>query len=181
MHPFHFRRPLVIAIAFACAAPAVLHAEAMGEAATLDRVVVTATPVSPLTYETDPTLPRQPVPASDGADYLKTIPGFTALRNGGTNGDPVLRGMFGSRLNLLTNDGSMPGACPARMYNPLSYVAPETYDRLVVVKGPQTVCSGGRAHPPARSASSATRRASTRRGCESTAACWLARTAATTR
>ena len=142
MHPFHFRRPLVVAIAFACAAPAVLHAEAMGEAATLDRVVVTATPVSPLTYETDPTLPRQPVPASDGADYLKTIPGFTALRNGGTNGDPVLRGMFGSRLNLLTNDGSMPGACPARMDNPLSYVAPETYDRLVVVKGPQTVLWG---------------------------------------
>ncbi|WP_334177982.1 TonB-dependent copper receptor [Pseudoxanthomonas sp.] len=142
MHPFFFRRPLVVAIAFACTAPAIVHAEAAGDAATLDRVVVTASPVSPLTYETDPTLPRQPVPASDGADYLKTIPGFTALRNGGTNGDPVLRGMFGSRLNLLTNDGSMPGACPARMDNPLSYVAPETYDRLVVVKGPQTVLWG---------------------------------------
>ncbi len=107
-----------------------------------DRVVVTASPVQPLTFETDPRLPRQPVPASDGADYLKTIPGFTALRNGGTNGDPVLRGMFGSRLNLLTNDGSMPGACPGRMDNAMSYVAPETYDRLVVVKGPQTVLWG---------------------------------------
>lgn len=107
---------------------------------TLDTLVVTAAaPVSPLTWETDPRLPRQPVPASDGADYLKTVPGFTAIRNGGTNGDPVLRGMFGSRLNLLTNDGAMPGACPARMDNPLSYVSPETYDRLVVVKGPQTV------------------------------------------
>ena len=116
--------------------------DTMDEAKTLDRVVVTASPVQPLTYETDPKLPRQPVPASDGADYLKTIPGFTALRNGGTNGDPVLRGMFGSRLNLLSNDGSMPGACPARMDNPLSYVAPETYDRLVVVKGPQTVLWG---------------------------------------
>src|SRR5690606_18570482 len=70
------------------------------------------------------------------------IPGFGALRNGGTNGDPVLRGMSGSRLNLLSNDGSMPGACPARMDNPLSYVAPETYDALVVVKGPQTVLWG---------------------------------------
>ncbi|TXI80039.1 MAG: TonB-dependent copper receptor [Cupriavidus sp.] len=111
-------------------------------AKTLDRVVVTATPVQPLTFETDPKLPRQPVPASDGADYLKTIPGFGALRNGGTNGDPVLRGMSGSRLNLLSNDGAMPGACPARMDNPLSYVAPETYDSLVVVKGPQTVLWG---------------------------------------
>ena len=110
---------------------------------TLAAVVVTGeAPRSPLTWETDPKLPRQPVPASDGADYLKTIPGFTALRNGGTNGDPVLRGMFGSRLNLLTNDGAMPGACPARMDNPLSYVSPETYDRLVVVKGPQTVLWG---------------------------------------
>ena len=107
-----------------------------------DRVVVTASPTQPLTFEIDPKLPRQPVPASDGADYLKTIPGFTALRNGGTNGDPVLRGMFGSRLNLLSNDGSMPGACPARMDNPLSYVAPETYDRLIVTKGPQTVLWG---------------------------------------
>ena len=142
MHPCFLRRPLAIAVAFACATPAIAHADASPDAATLDRVVVTAAPVSPLTYETDPTLPRQPVPASDGADYLKTIPGFTTLRNGGTNGDPVLRGMFGSRLNLLTNDGSMPGACPARMDNPLSYVAPETYDRLVVVKGPQTVLWG---------------------------------------
>ncbi len=105
-------------------------------------VVTSARPVSPLTFETDPRLPRQPVPASDGADYLKTIPGFTAIRNGGTNGDPVLRGMFGSRLNLLSNDGAMPGACPSRMDNPMSYVSPETYDSLVVVKGPQTVLWG---------------------------------------
>jgi iron complex outermembrane receptor protein len=109
----------------------------------LSAVVITAVvPHSPLTFVTDPKLPRQPVPASDGADYLKTIAGFSAVRNGGTNGDPVLRGMFGSRLNILANDGSMPGACPARMDNPLSYVSPETYDRLVVIKGPQTVLWG---------------------------------------
>lgn len=113
------------------------------DAVTFERIVVTGeAPSSALTYVTDPKLPRQPVPASDGADYLKTIPGFTAVRNGGTNGDPVLRGMFGSRLNLLTNDGSMPGACPARMDNPMSYVSPETYDQLTVIKGPQTVLWG---------------------------------------
>lgn len=109
----------------------------------LDAVVVTATrPSSPLTWTTDPKLPRQPVPASDGADYLKTVPGFAVLRQGGSNGDPVLRGMFGSRLNVLSNDGSLIGACPARMDNPLSYIAPETYDRLTIVKGPQTVLWG---------------------------------------
>jgi iron complex outermembrane receptor protein len=120
-------------------------AEAAGDTRqrALDAIVVTAqAPQDGVAWETDPKLPRQPVPASDGADYLKTIPGFTAIRNGGSNGDPVLRGMFGSRLNLLSNEGSMPGACPSRMDNPMSYVAPETFDRLVVVKGPQTVLWG---------------------------------------
>ncbi len=111
-----------------------------GEARTLDTLVVTAVaPGAPLTWTTDPKLPRQPVPASDGADYLKTIPGFAAIRNGGTNGDPVLRGMFGSRLNVVDNGGTLAGACPARMDNPLSYISPQAYDRLVIVKGPQTV------------------------------------------
>jgi len=137
---FPARLSASICLALACPVPAFAIELDVQD---FDAIVVTAdAPVSPLTWETDPRLPRQPVPASDGADYLKTIPGFTAIRNGGTNGDPVLRGMFGSRLALLTNDGSMPGACPARMDNPLSYVSPETYDRLVVVKGPQTVLWG---------------------------------------
>jgi len=132
----------VISIFFSIALCASL-AAAETQLKSLKTVVVTAqAPIDSLVYTTDPKLPRQPVPASDGADYLKTIPGFSALRNGGTNGDPVLRGMFGSRLNLLTNDGSMPGACPSRMDNPLSYVAPETFDNFVVIKGPQTVLWG---------------------------------------
>jgi iron complex outermembrane receptor protein len=79
------------------------------------------------------------VPASDGTDYFKTIPGFSGVRNGGTNGDPVLRGMSGSRLDVLVDGGQMIGACPFRMDAPSSYIAPETYDRLTVVKGPETV------------------------------------------
>ena len=102
-------------------------------------VITSVAPASPLTLETDPGEPRQPVPASDAADYLKTIPGFSAVRSGGTNGDPVLRGQFGSRLNLLVDGGEMIGACPNRMDAPSSYIAPETYDRLTVIKGPQSV------------------------------------------
>lgn len=143
-------KPLTVACALAAlglSVPVVQAAE-QGDRGVLDDValepvVVTAVQqASPLVFETDPKQPRQPVPASDGADYLKTIAGFGAIRNGGTNGDPVLRGMFGSRLNLLTNDGTMLGACPARMDNALSYVAPETYDSLSVIKGPQTVVWG---------------------------------------
>ncbi|HEY4583575.1 MAG TPA: TonB-dependent receptor plug domain-containing protein, partial [Lysobacter sp.] len=143
--PAMARRRLASAIALSVCITGV-HADALHDNEAdrlLDRVVVTGVrPVSALTYETDPRKPRQPVPASDGADYLKTIPGFNAIRNGGTNGDPVLRGMFGSRLNLLTNEGAMPGACPSRMDNPLSYVSPDTFDQLTVVKGPQTVLWG---------------------------------------
>ncbi|MDV9031994.1 TonB-dependent copper receptor [Pseudomonas sp. RAC1] len=113
------------------------------DAPELSPTVITAVaPSSPLTVVTNPKDPRQPVPASDGADYLKTIPGFSAIRSGGTNGDPVLRGMFGSRLNILTNGGVVLGACPNRMDAPTSYISPETYDRLTVIKGPQSVIWG---------------------------------------
>ncbi|MQP76665.1 TonB-dependent copper receptor [Stenotrophomonas sp. MYb238] len=138
------RMPGVPACLAACVCLALFphpaHADEPDSIKTLDTLVVTsAAPSSPLNWVTDPRLPRQPVPASDGADYLKTVPGFSAIRNGGTNGDPVLRGMSGSRLNILSNDGSLIGACPSRMDNPLSYIAPETYDRLTVIKGPQSV------------------------------------------
>lgn len=142
-------RPLALAlsllVAGTCAANESAHAhdDAMHDPVTLDTLVVTdVMPTLAMTFVTNTKLPRQPVPASDGADYLRTVPGFTSIRSGGTNGDPVLRGMFGSRLNLLTDGGHMQGACPARMDNSLSYVSPETYDRLEVIKGPQTVLWG---------------------------------------
>lgn len=120
----------------AAAAPA-------GVAEMLPPVEVVASPLTtPLVVVTDPKKPRQPLPASDGADYLKTIPGFTSIRSGGTNGDPVLRGMFGSRLNILANGMPTLGACPNRMDAPTSYIAPESYDKVTVVKGPQTVLYG---------------------------------------
>lgn len=123
--------------------PLALADDHAGQENELSPTVITAiAPSSPLTIVTDPKDPRQPVPASDGGDYLKTIPGFALVRNGGTNGDPVLRGMFGSRLNILTNGSMMLGACPGRMDAPTSYISPETYDKLTVIKGPQTVLWG---------------------------------------
>lgn len=117
-------------------------AEEQGAAQLAPMVITGVAQQSPIKVVTDPRIPRQPVPASDGADYLKTIPGFSALRSGGVNSDPVFRGMFGSRLKLLTNGGEMLGACPSRMDSPSSYISPETYDKLTVIKGPQTVLWG---------------------------------------
>ena len=118
------------------------HAHHASSAELAPMVITGVAQQSPLTVATDPKIPRQPVPASDGADYLKTIPGFSAVRGGGSNSDPVFRGMFGSRLNILTNGGMMLGACPNRMDAPTSYISPETYDKLTVIKGPQTVLWG---------------------------------------
>ena len=93
----------------------------------------------PLAVETDPRAPRQPVPAHDGADYLKTIPGFSVVRKGGTDGDPVLRGMAGSRVGILLDGQQILGGCGGRMDPPTAYVFPSAYDRITVLKGPQSV------------------------------------------
>jgi iron complex outermembrane recepter protein len=106
-------------------------------------VVVTApSTTSPLVVETDPRAPRQPIPAHDGADYLKTIPGFSVVRKGGTDGDPVLRGMAGSRLGILLDGQQILGGCGGRMDPPTAYVFPASYDRITVLKGPETVLYG---------------------------------------
>ena len=131
----------------AYAAGALLHAAfaqtAPADATRLPDVVVTAPKMeAPLVVSTDPKAPRQPVPAHDGADYLKTIPGFSVIRKGGTDGDPVLRGMAGSRLNILLDGQHILGGCGGRMDPPTAYVFPEMYDSITVRKGPQTVLYG---------------------------------------
>lgn len=113
------------------------------EGVDLEPLVVTATRMSePLTSVESAKSPRQPVPAHDGADYLKTVPGFSVIRKGGTDGDPVLRGMAGSRLNILLDGEQILGGCGGRMDPPTAYVFPEAYDRITVIKGPQTVSHG---------------------------------------
>ena len=135
-----------------------------------DVITVTAPLYSPLTIVTSPKTPRQPVPASDGSDYLKTIPGFSQIRNGGTNGDPVFRGMFGSRLKILTDGSEMLGACPSRMDAPTSYISPESFDLLTITRGRRRCC-GGRDRRRARCVSSASARASTNRASRAAPAC----------
>jgi iron complex outermembrane receptor protein len=136
MKPTHIL-PGVLALSIAAAFP-VARAEQV-----LSPVVVTAPPsTAPLTVETDPKAPRQPIPAHDGADFLKSIPGFSVIRKGGTDGDPVLRGLSGSRLGILIDGQEVYGGCGSRMDPPTAYVYPESFDRVVVLKGPQSVLYG---------------------------------------
>ena len=111
--------------------------------ATLGETVVTGYRTRrPLTLSTNPQRPRQPIPASDGAGYLKAIPGFSVVRKGGVGGDPMLRGMGGSRIVMNMNGGMMSGGCPNRMDPTSTYAFPETFSRIIVNKGPQSVRYG---------------------------------------
>lgn len=136
-----FFRPTAISTALlALIAPPAL----ADEGTRLDEVVITAPAMlDPLVVRTDPKAPRQPVPAQDGGDYLKNIPGFSLARKGGSSGDPVFRGMAGSRLNMLMDGENVLGGCAARMDPPTAYVFPESYDAITVLKGPQSVRHGG--------------------------------------
>lgn len=109
----------------------------------LDPVVITAASTQqPLLVAVDPKAPAQPVPAHDGADVLKSVPGFAVIRKGGTDGDPVLRGLAGSRLGIQIDGECIFGGCGSRMDPPTAYVFPTAYDRITVIKGPQTVLHG---------------------------------------
>ncbi|EJO36162.1 TonB-dependent copper receptor [Acinetobacter radioresistens WC-A-157] len=139
--PKFFLQPLSAAIFIACYS-GTLFAETETSVQTLAPIIITAqqgNEASGLIVQADPKKPIQPVPATDGADYLQSIVGFNAIKNGGTNGDVTFRGMFGSRIKILTDGTENLGACPSRMDAPTSYIQPESYDQISVIKGPQTV------------------------------------------
>jgi iron complex outermembrane receptor protein len=140
--PKFFLQPLAAAICVICYSPATMANEMM-PVQTMAPIVVTSTAgndANGLIVRADPKQPIQPIPASDGADYLQSIVGFSSVNSGaGTNGDVTFRGMFGSRIKILTDGTENLGACPSRMDSPTSYISPESYDRISVIKGPQTV------------------------------------------
>lgn len=85
---------------------------------------------------------RQPLPAQDGADILRSITGFSSVRKGGASADPVFRGMSGSRLTVLTDGDMTLGGCPSRMDPPTAYITPQAFDYVNLIKGPQAVTHG---------------------------------------
>jgi len=109
----------------------------------IERILVVGKALnSPSMVAIDPKQPRQPIPAHDGADFLKTIPGFSVTRKGGTDGDVLFRGMAGSRLGILLDGENILGACDMRMDSPTAYIYPELHDNVIVIKGPQAVRYG---------------------------------------
>ena len=134
-------QPIAFAISL-CTLAQFSYAEHEHDVYQLPVIVVTAqqnTTANGLIVTADPKQPIQPVPASDGAAYLKSIMGFNSIQSGGTNGEVSFRGMFGSRIKILTDGTENLGACPSRMDAPTSYISPESFDEIQVIKGIQTV------------------------------------------
>ncbi|WP_304676183.1 TonB-dependent receptor domain-containing protein [Neisseria blantyrii] len=129
--------PLAAALSQAWAAPV---AE---ETAELSPVTVTGTQQQKAnTVKFNPKATLQPLPAGDGADLLQSVPNMSIIRKGGSSGDPLFRGLGGSRLAINADDQFVYGGCSNRMDPPTSYIHPSTFDEVVVTKGPQTVTQG---------------------------------------
>ncbi|MCX6945483.1 MAG: hypothetical protein NT173_12130, partial [Opitutales bacterium] len=129
----YFSRSLLLLSATLTAAglPGAAAAEPPAATIVLPAVVVTTRHTQqPLVVTADPKAPAQPMPAHDGAEVLKSIPGFAVIRKGGADGDPVLRGLAGSRLGIQIDGECLFGGCGNRMDPPTAYVFPAAYDRL---------------------------------------------------
>jgi iron complex outermembrane receptor protein len=79
----------------------------------------------------------------DVGEFLRTIPGASSIRKGGTAMDPVIRGFRQDQLNVQV-DGGMKvwGACPNRMDPPTSHIQAEDLEKIEVIKGPFAVRFG---------------------------------------
>lgn len=111
-----------------------------------EHVIVTGeSMVSPGVWVIDTKKPRQPLPAHDGGDFLKTLAGFSATRSGGASSEPLFRGMGASRLTIVNDSQMMQGGCSNRMDPPTAYITPQSYDSVTIIKGPQSVRFAGSA------------------------------------
>ena len=113
------------------------------ETVTLSPVTVTGTQQQKANRVTfNPKAALQPLPAGDGADLLQSVPNMSIIRKGGSSGVPLFRGLGGSRLSVNADDQFIYGGCGMRMDPPTAYIHPNSFDKVVVTKGPQTVTQG---------------------------------------
>ncbi|WP_445400856.1 TonB-dependent copper receptor [Zobellella sp. An-6] len=139
----HYLFPLALPLLTLNSAQGQDVAEDQPSLSTATSIIVTASPlVSPNLLSLDPQSPVQPIPAADGAGLLKTVPNMSITRKGGMAGDPLFRGLGGSRLAITSDNSYVLGGCGGRMDPPTAYLFPRAYDEVVITKGPQTVTQG---------------------------------------
>ena len=73
----------------------------------------------------------------DIGDYLREIPNLSAVRKGGANLDPVIRGFKYNQLNVQVDNGqSLEGGCPNRMDPTTGHIEAGDIQAIEVLKGP---------------------------------------------
>lgn len=79
----------------------------------------------------------QEFPVRDIGDFLREVPNISAVRKGGANLDPVIRGFKFEQLNIQLDNGlRMEGGCPNRMDPTTAHVEAGDIEAIEVVKGP---------------------------------------------
>ena len=137
-HPSWVLLPLSLACACAFA-----NTGDEGESQELNPVVVSGTPTGKAnSVQFNPKTSIQPLPANDGASVLQSVPNMSIIRKGGSSGDPLLRGLGGSRLSIQADGQFIYGGCGNRMDPPTAYIFPASFDKVIVTKGPQSVSEG---------------------------------------
>ncbi|WP_417319133.1 TonB-dependent receptor domain-containing protein [Emcibacter sp.] len=82
------------------------------------------------------------LPAADGGDFLRSLPGVDGSRMGGHGIDPIIRGQARTQLNIINNGVFTYNGCPNRMDPPSSYSDIQTTDIVIVQRGYQSVQYG---------------------------------------
>lgn len=83
-----------------------------------------------------------PLHSGDVAKSMLQIPAFSMTRKGGGGSEIAFRAQSASRLPIFLNGGNLNGACGGRMDTTITYVFPENYNRITILKGPQDVRYG---------------------------------------
>jgi iron complex outermembrane recepter protein len=96
-----------------------------------------------LPNETELTPEEVPRIPAGGGDLLREALGVDSSRIGGHGFDPNIRGQMQTRLNVLLDNAYIHGGCPNRMDPPSSYAALDSYDRVTILKGVQSLLYGG--------------------------------------
>lgn len=81
--------------------------------------------------------------SSEIAKSFLNVPGFSMGRKGGGGSEAFFRSQGASRLPIYLDGGILNGGCGGRMDTPLTYIFPESYDQVSIIKGPQDVRYGG--------------------------------------
>ncbi len=85
---------------------------------------------------------RSRATSADGGEFLRQIPGVSMSRFGGRGLEPIVRGQSQTRLNILLDNAYVHGGCPNRMDPPASWAALETYEKVTLLKGVQSLIYG---------------------------------------